>query len=130
MKEINSNGDYCVTSYDLLEGTKKFNLMLRSKHAQSRCHECVVIAQGMEAIAELSRLTSLKLMRAKELPPIEFIATFSSSKLERLTSLNLSECCLLDDACLTAVANTCRFLQVKSHLLNFFFSDEKSLLRI
>ena len=103
--------------------------MLRSKHAQSRCHECVVIAQGMEAIAELSRLTSLKLMRAKELPPIEFIATFSSSKLERLTILNLSECCLLDDACLTAVANTCRFLQVKSHFVNFFFSDEKSLFK-
>jgi hypothetical protein len=72
----------------------------------------LLLTKGMEAIAELGRLTSLKLMRAKELPPIEFVATFSSPKLERLTILNLSECCLLDDACLTAIANTCRFLQV------------------
>ena len=81
--------------------------------------ECLGIAfadsissQGMEAISELSKLTSLKLMRAKDLPPIEFITTFSSPKMERLTSLNLSECCLLDDNSLTAIATTCRLLRV------------------
>jgi Leucine-rich repeat (LRR) protein len=71
-----------------------------------------ISSQGMEAISELRNLTSLKLMRAKELLPIEFITTFSSPKLERLTSLNLSECGLLDDNSLSAIAGTCKMLKV------------------
>lgn len=76
-----------------------------------------ISTQGMEAISKLSQLKSLKLMRAKVLPPIEFIATFSSPKLERLTSLNLSESSLLDDPSISTIANTCRFL--KELLLNW-----------
>ena len=71
-----------------------------------------IASQGMEAIADLGRLTSLKLMRAKELPPIDFVTTFSSPKMSKLTVLNLSECCLLDDNSLAAVAATCRLLRV------------------
>jgi hypothetical protein len=71
-----------------------------------------ISSQGMEAISELRNLTSLKLMRAEELFPIEFITTFSSQKLERLTSLNLSQCILLDDSSLSAVAANCKILKV------------------
>ena len=70
-----------------------------------------ISSHGMEAIANLPKLTSLKLQRAKELPPFDFISTFSSSKLASLTSLNLSECCLLDDNCLAAISSTCSLLK-------------------
>jgi hypothetical protein len=35
-----------------------------------------IASEGMEAIAQLGRLTSLKLMRAKELPAVDLVSIF------------------------------------------------------
>ena len=106
LKTLLMDGEYYTDEFYRHLGTLKHLENLGIAFADS------IASQGMEAIADLGRLTSLKLMRAKELPPIDFVTTFSSQKLSKLSVLNLSECCLLDDSSLAAVATTCQLLRV------------------
>jgi len=63
--------------------------------------------RGLSSISKLSKLEWLKLRRGAELEPLDFVAAFSSGKLNNLIHLDLSECSKIDDAGMISVAKHC-----------------------
>ncbi len=68
-------------------------------------------SQGIEAVAKLSNLKSLRLKRAKQVTASEFIDMFCEGQLVNLTDLDLSECVQLDNDCLSTIASNCTKLE-------------------
>jgi len=62
---------------------------------------------GFEAISRLAGLEWLKMRRAQNLLPQDFISAFSDQKLRNLLHLDLSECATLSDDGLISISKNC-----------------------
>ena len=67
--------------------------------------------QGIESVSKLNNLRMLKLKRAKKVTASAFVDMFSGGQLACLTSLDLSECALLNNECLFTIASNCPLLE-------------------